>query len=965
MAVFSQKPRSLYDCFRQCFAQVTNPAIDSLRERLVMSLQTNIGQVGNLHCPQQQFAMRLTVDSPVLLPHQFRQLAAHTSNELPTAKFDLLYDIKLSLQEALKHLVESVEKAVVKGKIILYLSDRLLTIGQRSIHPLLACGAITQRLIELRLQGQACLIIETGFARDPHQFACLLAYGATAIFPYLSYQLAQEIVETSQTLSCKETAVLNYRQGINKGILKILSKMGIATVNSYRGSQLFEIMGLDQAIIQYCFKGSVCRISGLSFEDLESPIYTHVGSTLSLPNKGLYVYSEFGEYHDYNPSIIVNLLQATRNNDQTAFEAFAQSVNNRGIKSVRDLWTLCSSRSAIAIAQVEAGSEIIKRFETAAMSLGALSPEAHQALALAMNHMGGRSNSGEGGEDPLRHDTQYTSKIKQIASGRFGVTSEYLINADVIQIKIAQGAKPGEGGQLPGKKVNHLIAKLRYCKKGVTLISPPPHHDIYSIEDLAQLIFDLKQVNSQALVSVKLVAGTGVGTIAVGVAKAYADSITVSGYDGGTGASPLSAIKHAGLPWEFGLLEVHQALQANDLRHKVRLCVEGGLKTGVDVIKAAALGAEEFGFGTAPLIALGCKYLRICHLNNCATGVATQNQHLRDSFYQGKPGQVINYFKWLVGDVRKRLAELGFERLDDIVGRTELLSLLPVAHQYDMQLALSPASTQNKPRFFQLKNNQPFDLAQFAAQLLQDCIALLESGERRVLRYPIKNLHRSIGANISGEITRRFGMNNQQLAPLKLQFIGTAGQSFGAWLCQGLKIELIGDANDYVGKGMNGGKIVIRHHPECRLSSDGRVIAGNTCLYGATGGEIYLAGSAGERFAIRNSGAVAVVEGVGDHGCEYMTGGLVTVLGETGINFAAGMTGGRAYVYDAKGKFAKRYNPELVTIQTLDAKGMQPFREEFYQQLLAHHQETGSELAKQLLENFKLIVKKIWTINPK
>ena len=637
---------------------------------------------------------------------------------------------------------------------------------------------------------------------------------------------------------------------------------------------------------------------------------------------------------------------------------------------LRDLLSIRTDIKEVALDEVEPWENIVLRFDSAGMSLGALSPEAHESLAEAMNHLGGRSNSGEGGEDASRYGTAKMSKIKQVASGRFGVTPHYLVNAEVLQIKVAQGAKPGEGGQLPGHKVNDLIARLRHSSPGVALISPPPHHDIYSIEDLAQLIFDLKQVNPQALVSVKLVAEAGVGTIAAGVAKAYADLITISGYDGGTGASPLTSVRYAGSPWELGLTEAHQTLRANDLRDKVRLQTDGGLKTGLDVVKAAILGAESFGFGTGPMVALGCKYLRICHLNNCATGVATQHGVLRQKHYVGTVERAVNYFKFIAMETREWMAKLGVTQLTDLIGRTDLLEVLEgetvKQNRLDLSEILSDGNVaKEKPQFCEQPHNEPYDKGELAEQMVSDMLSAIESQVGGAFDYQVKNIHRSIGARISGEIARRYGIDGLGDAPITLNLTGTAGQSFGVWNANGLNINLEGDANDYVAKGISGGRIAIYPAKGVRFNPQDSTIIGNTCLYGATGGELYAAGTAGERFAVRNSGAIAVVEGLGDHGCEYMTGGSVCVLGSTGVNFGAGMTGGVAFVLDEDKTFIDRYNHELIDTNRLMPEAMESYALYLQNMIEKHYAATGSARAKEILNDFSDYLPHFWMVKPK
>ncbi len=750
--------------------------------------------------------------------------------------------------------------------------------------------------------------------------------------------------------------------------------MGISSVSSYRGAQLFEIVGLHDEIVERCFRGTVSRVQGSRFEDLldDQKTLSRLAWDPRAPlnQGGLMKYVYGGEYHCYNPEVIATLQAAVRTGDFERYQEYARLVNERPVATLRDLFRVTAASSPVPLAEVEPVEEILRRFDSAGMSLGALSPEAHEALAIAMNRIGARSNSGEGGEDPARHGTQRMSKIKQVASGRFGVTAEYLVNAEVIQIKVAQGAKPGEGGQLPGHKVNEMIARLRYAKPGVGLISPPPHHDIYSIEDLAQLIFDLKQVNPDALVSVKLVAEPGVGTIAAGVVKAYADLITISGYDGGTGASPLSSVKYAGSPWELGLSETHQVLRANDLRHKVRLQTDGGLKTGLDVIKAAVLGAESFGFGTGPMVALGCKYLRICHLNNCATGIATQNNVLRSEYFTGLPEMVINFFRFVAEEVRLRMAELGVRRLEDLIGRVDLIELKAGETRRQQHLDLTPIISDNgvapeKPQFCTDLRNHPFDEAALARHMLKTTLPAIDAKTGGQFEFGICNFNRAIGAMLSGEIARRYGNEGMADAPLDILLQGTAGQSFGAWNVAGLHLDLVGDANDYVGKGMCGGRIIVRPPETAEYTARDTVIVGNTCLYGATGGELYAAGQAGERFAVRNSGATAVIEGTGDHCCEYMTGGVIVVLGRSGVNFGAGLTGGFAYVLDLDRDFVDLYNHELIDIHRITPESMEAYLHHLRALIMDHISYTDSAWAKTILDDYRSYLPKFWVVKPK
>ena len=931
MAVLSKKIRSPFDFFRQQFAQVTNPPIDPLRERIVMSLQTNIGRESSLFDIGPDHGKQVIINSPVLSQAKLRQLLGTDMFEKSHTFIDLNVDENLSIAEALDKICNEAEQGVRSGNLLLMLSDRYLQQGKLPVHALLATGAVHHHLVKTGLRCDANLIVETAVARDPHHFACLIGFGATAVYPYLVYQSLHEIARRGN-LDKQRQLGRSYRRGVRKGLFKIMSKMGISSISSYRGAQLFEIVGLHSEVVERCFKGTISRIQGANFDDLISDQQMLAASAWdpreSISHGGLFRYVHGGEYHCYNPDVIATLQSAVRSGDYQRYQEYARLVNERPVATLRDLMKIRPAAAAIPLDEVESVEEILPRFDSAGMSLGALSPEAHEALAIAMNRMGGRSNSGEGGEDPARYGNERMSKIKQVASGRFGVTAEYLVNAEVLQIKIAQGAKPGEGGQLPGHKVNDMIAKLRYAKPGVGLISPPPHHDIYSIEDLAQLIFDLKQVNPTALVSVKLVAEPGVGTIAAGVVKAYADLITISGYDGGTGASPLSSVKYAGSPWELGLSETHQVLRSQDMRHRVRLQTDGGLKTGLDVVKAAMLGAESFGFGTGPMVALGCKYLRICHLNNCATGVATQNNVLRSEYFTGLPEMVINFFRFVAEEVRHHMAELGVRRLEELIGRVDLLELQPGETARQSRLDLSPILSDNGlvasvPQFCTELRNNPFDKGELAERMVAATLPSIEASTGGRFEFEVRNFNRSIGARVAGEIARRHGNHGMRDAPIDIELRGTAGQSFGAWNVSGLNLTLAGDANDYVGKGMAGGRITIHPPASASYVAHETAIIGNTCLYGATGGELFAAGRAGERFAVRNSGATAVVEGSGDHCCEYMTDGVVAVLGRTGVNLGAGMTGGFAYVLDIDRDFVDRYNHELIDIHRITPESME------------------------------------------
>jgi glutamate synthase (NADPH) large chain len=977
MPVLSRKVRSLYDYFRQQFAQVTNPPIDSLRESIVMSLQTQIGPECNIFVPAQQHAEQIVLSSPVLSQRKLRQIVALADSGIPHEFVDLQADEHLDLKSAILAVCDQAEAAVRAGKLVLLLSDRYLVKGKIPIHALLATGAVHHRLVSTGLRCKCNILVETGSARDAHHFACLIGYGATAVYPYLAYQTIFDLMRKGAVKTDADTRLelgRNYRRTIRKGLFKIMSKMGISTIASYRSAQLFEIVGLGEEVVDLCFAGSDSRIKGADFADLKADS-EHLARRAWNPAKdiaqgGLLKYMHGGEYHMYNPDVIALLQSAVMNADYGQYRQFAALVNERPVSCLRDLLKLKPDAAAIPIDEVEPLSAIIARFDTAGMSLGALSPEAHEALAIAMNRLGARSNSGEGGEDPVRYGTEKNSKIKQVASGRFGVTPEYLINAEVLQIKVAQGAKPGEGGQLPGHKVNDMIARLRFARPGVGLISPPPHHDVYSIEDLAQLIFDLKQVNPDALVSVKLVAEPGVGTVAAGVVKAYADLITISGYDGGTGASPLSSIKYAGTPWELGLAETHQTLRINELRHRVRLQADGGLKTGLDVIKAALIGAESFGFGTAPMVALGCKYLRICHLNNCATGIATQHNVLRAKFFIGLPEMVMNYFKFVAQECREIMAHLGVRSLAELIGHTENFEMLPGETPKQRKLDLTPLLANSRlpagmPQYCLDQRNDPLDKGILAEQMLRDMQEAISAKSGGEFTYQVHNFDRSIGARISGAVAKRWGNNGMSDAPLIVRLEGSAGQSFGVWNAGGLHLHLQGEANDYVAKGMAGGKIVLKPHAHPNFVARETVIMGNTCLYGATGGELYAAGTAGERFAVRNSGALAVIEGTGDHCCEYMTGGVVCVLGRTGVNFGAGFTGGFAYVLDMERDFVDRYNHELIDIHRVSPEGMGIHVQHLRGLIEQHVEATGSVWGTQLLNDFRTYIGRFWVVKPK
>ena len=969
LAVMSKMHRQLYDFFRQQFAQVTNPPIDSLREAAVMTLETCYGPELNIYEETPEHAKRLVTTSPVL---SYRKLNSITNNPyFKSAEINLVFAESTNLKSAIKKLQKDVEKAVKSGSSIIHLIEDLPEEGFLPINALLAVGAVHQHLVKLGLRSDANIIVTTSSARDTHQIACLIGFGATAVYPTLAYQTILDLTHRNELKGDAHENCSRYRKGVNKGLLKIISKMGISTISSYRGSQLFEIVGLDEDVVNLCFTNTESRVKGKTLKNLDNELRSlneYARSNLADINVGgLLKYIHGGEYHTYNPEIVKKLQEAVASSSYETYQEYADLVDKRPPAMLRDLLEINTQKSKIDIKKVESQKKILNRFDSAGMSLGALSPKAHETLAEAMNSLGGRSNSGEGGEAVERYGTQKMSKIKQIASGRFGVTPHYLVNAEVLQIKIAQGAKPGEGGQLPGGKVNKLIAKLRYSTPGVTLISPPPHHDIYSIEDLAQLIYDLKEVNPKALVSVKLVSEPGVGTIASGVAKAYADLITISGHDGGTGASPLTSIRYAGSPWELGLAEAHQSLRDSGLRHKVRLQADGGMKTGLDVIKAAILGAESFGFGTGPMIAMGCKYLRICHLNNCATGVATQRDDLINHHFVGEKERVMNYFQYIAEDVRHHLSNMGVSKLEDIIGQTQYLEMTKnLDKQYksiDLNDLLYKDESISESFFCTEKKNQPWDKGSLARKILKQSKKAIDENTLITLDTTISNTDRSFGALISGYIADKYGEAGLS-KPVTINLKGSAGQSFGCWNAKGLILNIDGDANDYVGKGMNGGRIVVKNNNPYASHENNPSLVGNTCLYGATGGELYVSGRAGERFAVRNSGAKAVIEGAGDHCCEYMTGGHVTVLGSVGANFGAGMTGGFAYVLDEDRTFFDNCNRGLVNLERITTEDMQSHRKHLKEIILRHYKYTNSQKAKELVEDFDRFEPYFWLVLP-
>jgi glutamate synthase domain-containing protein 2/glutamate synthase domain-containing protein 1/glutamate synthase domain-containing protein 3 len=986
LACLSDKPQLLFNYFKQMFAQVTNPAIDPIREDLVMSLYDYIGREGNILDETPQLCHTLKKRHPIVTNWNLEKLRRVSWGDFLATTLPMLFRVdggEKRLQEAVDSLCRRASLAIKSGYTLLILSDRGVDEEYAPIPTLLAVSAVHNHLVREETRNQVALIVETGEPREVMHFALLVGYGASAVNPYLA-------IETLEDLHAKgyfppeytfQKVLKNYIKAVDKGLLKVLSKMGISTLQSYCGAQIFEAIGLNKSLVEHYFTGTSSRIEGVGLEVLaREALMRHqfamqpaADSDTELETGGSYQYRERGERHLLNPLTISKLQHAVRQSSFPTFQEYARIADgqSRSLYTLRGLLDLHTAGPAVPLEEVEPAAEIVKRFATGAMSFGSISKEAHETLAIAMNRIGGRSNTGEGGEDEARFKPDPNgdwrrSAIKQVASARFGVTTHYLVNADDLQIKIAQGAKPGEGGQLPGHKVDEVIARVRHSIPGVQLISPPPHHDIYSIEDLAQLIYDLKNVNPQARISVKLVAESGVGTVAAGVAKAHADVILISGYDGGTGASPISSIRHAGIPWELGLSETQQTLVMNDLRSRVRLQVDGKLQTGRDVAIAALLGAEEFGFATLPLISMGCIMMRKCHLNTCPVGVATQDPVLRKKF-QGQPEHVINFFFYIAEDLRQIMAHLGFRKLDEMVGRVDCLSQRhDVDHWKARGLDLSavlynPHVPTRVGRHCMIKQDHGIEKA-LDCQLIDHARDAIERGKKVSISLPIRNIHRTVGAMLSGEIARRHGAEGLPDDTIRFQFTGSAGQSFGAFLAKGVTLILEGEANDYVGKGLSGGKLIIYPPRSSSYQPEENILVGNVVLYGATSGEAYFNGMAGERFAVRNSGATAVVETVGDHGCEYMTKGTVVVLGKTGRNFAAGMTGGIAYVLDETGEFVRvRCNRTSVDLDPV----IDPQDIDLIQLLITRHAElTESPRAKWILDNWETMLPKFIKVFP-
>ena len=992
LAVFSDKNRTLYSYFKQRFAEVTNPPIDPLRESLVMSLSCALGRRENLLTETPEHAHLLQMHSPILTGEHLALIRAHRDPAFASATLRATFaagEGPDALLPAIERLCRNAEEAVAANKVLLILSDRSVNEEAAPIPALLALGAVHQHLIKVGLRTSVSLIVESGECREVHHIACLIGLGAEAVNPYVALATVRALAVERDEVKGKgkdeaqraenrpanelaDEAETNYVHALEKGLLKIMSKMGIATIDSYCGAQVFESIGIAHEVIDRCFTGVSSRLGGMTFRAIGATVLTrhdeafasrlpHVATRTQLPNTGFYKFKKDGEYHAFSPTVVHALQKASGSGEYADYKAYSDLVHSRPPQELRDMFDFVKKSSPLALSDVEPAALIMRRFSTAAMSLGSTSHEAHGTLARAMNEIGGLSNSGEGGEDPDRFGTSADSSIKQVASGRFGVTPSYLAHAKELQIKMAQGSKPGEGGQLSGHKVTEEIARYRHTTPGIQLISPPPHHDIYSIEDLAQLIYDLKQVNPAAAVSVKLVAEAGVGTVAAGVAKGGANVVLISGNSGGTGASPLSSIKNAGVNMELGLAEAHQTLVINGLRGRVRLRADGGLKTGRDVVMAAILGADEYSFGTAALVAEGCIMARACHNNTCPVGIATQRPELRAKF-PGTPQMVVNFFTNIAEEVREILAALGVSSLNDVIGRTDLLAQVKREVAEADRLNLAPLLTRvdraGQPLHHSEVITGRYETSEANARLIADTFDAIEHGTPVDVRYHLMNTDRSFGATLAGAIGGRYGDHGLPEGTITVRLTGHAGQSFGVFNANGVRMLLEGEANDYVGKGMGGGIIVVRPPQTARYAAHESTIIGNTVLYGATGGELFAAGQAGERFAVRNSGAVAVVEGLGDHGCEYMTGGAVLVIGQIGRNFAAGMSGGIAYVFDESRDFASRCNTDMV-----DTARLTPQDEANVRALLArHHSFTGSARAADLLDRWPLVRGAFWAI---
>ena len=988
LAVLSNKPRLLYDYFKQLFAQVTNPPIDCIREEIITSAETRLGSEGNLLQPTPTSCRRVELKWPVLTNEEFAKIRRM---ELPGLKVGSLPTLfrtsrgEQGLRKSVEEICHIARRMIEEEEVsVLILSDRGVNKDFAPIPALLAVSGLHHYLIREGLRTRVSIVLETGEAREVHHFALLIGYGCSAINPYVAFETIDDMIREGLLPNIDhKTACKNFVKAAAKGVIKVASKMGISAIQSYRGAQVFEAVGIRQDVIDQFFTWTPSRVGGIGLRTIANEVLIRhraafperASANQVLPEGGQYKWRDDGEFHLFNPETIHFLQKAVRLGSYAVFKDYAKLVNDqtKNLCTLRGLLDFKSNgQESIPLDQVESVESIMKRFKTGAMSYGSISKEAHETMAIAMNRVGGKSNTGEGGEDkarftPLDNGDSMNSAIKQVASGRFGVTGEYLANAREIQIKMAQGAKPGEGGQLPGTKVYPWVAKTRGTTAGVGLISPPPHHDIYSIEDLAELIHDLKNANRRARISVKLVAEVGVGTIAAGVAKAHADVVLISGYDGGTGASPQTSIKHAGLPWELGLAETHQTLVLNNLRSRIAVETDGQLKTGRDVVIAALLGAEEFGFATAPLVSMGCIMMRVCHLNTCPVGVATQDPKLREKF-QGKPEHVVNFMRFVATEVRELMAQLGFRTIEEMVGRSDRLEPKQAIEHWKAKgldfssILYQPEAGAEVGRFCQIEQDHGLDKSLDLTQLLPTCQPAIDKGEKVVASFPIKNVNRVVGTITGSEISRKYGAQGLPADTIQIKFTGSAGQSFGAFVPKGMSFTLEGDANDYIGKGLCGGKLVVFPPAGSTFAAEENIIVGNVGLYGATSGEVYIRGMAGERFGVRNSGVDAVVEGVGDHGCEYMTGGRVVVLGQTGRNFAAGMSGGTAYVLDEAGDFAKRVNVQMVG---LDKVTKPEEVAELRAQIEKHAALTGSAKAKQVLANWDATVTKFVKVMPK
>ncbi|OIO36866.1 MAG: glutamate synthase subunit alpha [Candidatus Omnitrophica bacterium CG1_02_46_14] len=986
LAVLSNKPQLLYNYFHQLFAQVTNPPIDCIREEIVTSTNTAIGPERNLLKPTPLSARRIKLKSPILTNEEFEKLRHVNHRDFKAITISILYEVAgggKALEKKLEEIFAAASKAITRGVNIIVLSDRGLDHTHAPIPALLAVAGLHHHLIREGTRTKTGLILESGEPREVHHYSLLIGYGVDAINPYLAFETLDDLIRGGVLVAIDhKTAVKNYAKAVAKGVVKTMSKMGISTIQSYRGAQIFEAIGLNKNVIDKYFTWTPSRVGGIGMETLASEIekrHRHAFQNrrtngAALDSGGQYQWRKDGEFHLFNPETIHKLQHSTRTNNYSVFKEYSKAVNDqtKNFCTLRGLMDLKPASKPVPMEEVEPVEVIVKRFKTGAMSYGSISQETHESLAIAMNRLGGKSNTGEGGEDPQRYKVDpngdsKNSAIKQVASGRFGVTSHYLVNAKEIQIKMAQGAKPGEGGQLPGAKVYPWIAKVRHSTPGVGLISPPPHHDIYSIEDLAELIHDLKNANHEARISVKLVSEVGVGTIAAGVAKAHADVVLISGYDGGTGASPLSGIKHAGVPWELGLAETHQTLVLNNLRSRIAVETDGQLKTGRDVAIAALLGAEEFGFATAPLVTLGCIMMRVCHLNTCPAGVATQDPELRKKF-NGDPAYVVNFMRFIAEELREIMASLGFRTVNEMIGRTDKLEFKKAVDHYKAKgldfsnIFYQPKNSPKVGRYCQIPQDHGLDQCLDRMKLLKICEPALTKKQKIKTELEIQNVNRVVGTLLGSEVSRRFGADGLPDGTIHLKFKGSAGQSFGAFIPKGITLELEGDANDYVGKGLSGGRIIVYPPKASTFKPEDNILIGNVAFYGATGGEAFVRGMTGERFCVRNSGVDAVVESVGDHGCEYMTGGRVVVLGRSGRNFAAGMSGGTAYVLDEAGDFSKRCNTQMVELSELseagEIQGIKVLIEK-------HFQYTGSMLAERILKSWDLMAPKFVKILPK